>query len=49
MEEAEIRRAQFEAEMEAVKPHAFKWLGYEDATLPKYMDADRLRNCNKIT
>ena len=38
-EEAEIRRAQFEAEMEAVKPRDFKWLGYEDTTLPKHMDA----------
>lgn len=34
-EEREIRRAQFDAEMEAVKPHAWEWLGYEDTTLPK--------------
>ena len=38
-EEAEIRRAQFEAEMEAVKPHAWKWLGYEDTTLSGQPDA----------
>ena len=38
-EEREIRRAQFEAEMEAVKPHAWKWLGYEDTTLPKNPNA----------
>ena len=37
-EEAGIRRAQFEAEMEAVKPHAWKWLGYEDTTLMKMAD-----------
>ena len=34
-EEREIRRAQFDAEKEAVKPHAWEWLGYEDTTLPK--------------
>ena len=38
-EEARIRRMQFEAEMEAVKPHSWKWLGYEDTTLPKQPDA----------
>lgn len=38
-EEAKIRRAQFDAEMAAVKPHAWKWLGYEDTTLPKLADA----------
>ncbi len=38
-EEAGIRRAQFEAEMEAVRPHAWEWLGYEDTTLPKHLDA----------
>ena len=38
-EEAEIRRTQFEAEMEAVKPHAWKWLGYEDTTLSNRQDA----------
>lgn len=38
-EEAEIRRMQFEAEMEEVKPHAWEWLGYEDTTLPKQPDA----------
>ena len=38
-EEAIIRRAQFEAEMEAVQPHAWKWLGYEDMTLSERMDA----------
>ena len=37
-EEARIRRMQFEAEMENVKPHAWKWLGYEDTTLPKQPD-----------
>ena len=42
-EEARIRRMQFEAEMEAVKPHAWKWLGYEDTTLEKQRDAvDRI-------
>ncbi len=38
-EEAEIRRKQFEAEMEAVRPHAWKWLGFEDTTLPQRQDA----------
>ena len=38
-EEAEIRRTQFEAEMAAVKPHAWEWLGYEDTTLPERQDA----------
>lgn len=36
-EEAAIRKSQFEAEMEIVKPHAWKWMGYEDTTL----DADQ--------
>ncbi len=38
-EEAVIRRMQFEAEMEAVRPHAWEWLGYEDTTLPNRPDA----------
>ncbi len=38
-EEARIRRAQFEAEMEEVKPRAWEWLGYEDTTLSKHPDA----------
>jgi LmbE family N-acetylglucosaminyl deacetylase len=32
-EEAKIRRKQFEAEMEIVKPHSYHWLGWEDTTL----------------
>lgn len=32
-EEARIRRQQFEAEMEIVKPHSYHWLGWEDTTL----------------
>ena len=39
-EEAKNRRMQFEAEMEAVKPRAFQWLGFEDTTLQKNLDAD---------
>ena len=38
-EEAKIRRAQFEAEMDAVKPHSWEWLGYEDTTLQNNPDA----------
>ena len=38
-EEAKIRRLQFEAEMEAVAPHSWKWFGLEDTTLPKQGDA----------
>ncbi len=40
-EEARIRRRQFEAEMEAVKPHAFFWLGLEDMTLSQDCQAVR--------
>ena len=37
-EEAVVRRAQFEAEMEAVRPHSWEWIGIEDTTLPKQPD-----------
>ena len=32
-EEADVRRAQFEAEMEYVKPNSYKWLGVEDTNM----------------
>ena len=32
-EEAALRRSQFEAEMEYVKPRSYTWLGYEDTKL----------------
>ena len=32
-EEAAVRRAQFEAEMEYVKPNSYKWLGIEDTKM----------------
>ena len=38
-EEAAIRKQQFEAEMEYVKPHAWHWLGYEDTKLIEYQNA----------
>ena len=38
VEEAKIRRLQFEAEMEAVKPRSWKWFGFEDTTLTKRQD-----------
>ena len=38
-EEAEIRRRQFDAEMEYVKPRKAVWLGYEDTTLPRHYEA----------
>lgn len=40
-EEAKIRRLQFEAEMEAVRPRSWEWIGLEDTTLPRQEDAAR--------
>lgn len=37
--EANIRKRQFEAEMNYVKPHSWQWLGYEDTKLAQYPDA----------
>ena len=37
--EAAIRKAQFKAEMLAVRPHAWEWLGYEDTTLSDHPEA----------
>jgi LmbE family N-acetylglucosaminyl deacetylase len=37
-EEAKIRRLQFEAEMEAVNPRSWEWIGIEDTTLPNKDD-----------
>ena len=38
-EEAGIRKRQFDAEMEYVKPRKAVWLGYEDTTLPRHYEA----------
>ena len=38
-EEAVIRRRQFDAEMDYVKPRRAVWLGYEDTTLSKHYEA----------
>lgn len=38
-EEAIIRRKQFEAEMEYVKPHSWHWIGVEDTKLIEYQKA----------
>ena len=38
-EEAGIRRRQFENEMEYLKPHYYKWLGFEDKTLSEHPEA----------
>lgn len=38
-EEAAIRKKQFEAEMEYVKPRAWYWLGYEDTKLIEFQNA----------
>ena len=38
-EEAAIRRRQFEAEMDRVRPRSWRWLGYEDTTLAQNMHA----------
>lgn len=35
-EEAAVRKAQFEKEMEYVKPRSWHWLGYEDTRLSDY-------------
>lgn len=40
-EEALIRKKQFEAEMDFVKPHAFTWLGIEDTKLSLHPEAVR--------
>ena len=38
-EEAAVRRAQFEAEMEYVKPRSWQWMGYEDTKLAEHQHA----------
>ncbi len=38
-EEAKIRKAQFDAEMEYLKPHDAVWLGFEDTKLAKHYEA----------
>ena len=38
-EEANIRKLQFEAEMDYVKPRSWQWLGYEDTKLAQNPDA----------
>lgn len=38
-EEAIVRKQQFEAEMEYIRPHAWKWLGYEDTKLIEHQNA----------
>jgi LmbE family N-acetylglucosaminyl deacetylase len=38
-EEAAVRRAQFEAEMEYAGPRSWKWLGIEDTKLAEHQDA----------
>lgn len=42
-EEMAVRRRQFEAEMEYVKPHAWYWIGVEDTKLMEHFEAaDRI-------
>lgn len=38
-EEAAIRKAQFEAEMDYVKPASYHWLGFEDTRLSSHYEA----------
>ncbi len=38
-EEAAIRKKQFEAEMEFIKPRSWNWLGYEDTKLIEFQNA----------
>lgn len=38
-DEAVVRKLQFEAEMDYVKPHGWQWLGYEDTKLAQNMNA----------
>lgn len=40
-EEAAVRRRQFEAEMEYVRPHAYTWLGVEDTKMIAHPEAVR--------
>ena len=40
-EEAAVRRRQFEAEMEYVRPHAYTWLGVEDTKMLAHPEAVR--------
>lgn len=40
-EEAAVRRAQFEAEMEYVKPNSYKWLGVEDTKMSLHREIIR--------
>jgi len=48
-EEAIIRRTQFENEMDAVKPHDWQWLGYEDTKLAKHYTAAEAIDFTKYT
>ena len=50
-EEAAVRRRQFEAEMACVRPHNWRWLGYEDTTLahnPQALDGIDLAVYTKV-
>ena len=40
-EEAAVRRAQFEAEMEYVRPHSYTWLGCEDTKMSQHPEIVR--------
>lgn len=40
-EEAAVRKAQFEAEMEYVKPHDYTWIGVEDTKMAAHPEAVR--------
>ena len=40
-EEAEVRKKQFEAEMEWVKPHSYTWIGVEDTKMSLHPEAVR--------
>lgn len=40
-EEAAVRRAQFEAEMQYVRPHSYMWLGCEDTKMSQHPEIVR--------
>lgn len=48
-EEAAVRRRQFEAEMEYVKPRSFTWLGVEDTKMHAHPEAVRKIDFTKYT
>ena len=48
-EEAAVRKKQFEDEMGYVKPHAYEWLGYEDARLALHYEAAEKIDFTKYT